>query len=334
MKQRLFSGIQPSGNLTIGNLFGAMKNWVELQDQYESFFCIVDLHSITVPDNTDELALKSKETALLYLAAGIDHTKSTVFIQSHVPLHAHLAWILNCHTYLGELEKMTQYKEKSEKHQQRSTAGLFTYPVLMAADILLYQTHIVPVGDDQVQHLELTRDLAKRINNKYSPGAEMLKVPEYFIPEVGARIKGLQNPEKKMSKSTDNKNDSIFLLDSVDEIEKKIMKAVTDTENSIYFDEDKKPGISNLLTILSLSKNQTIDQTVKQCENMQYGEFKKTVAQALIAHIEPIQKRYYELDAQENIGNILRNGAQHAHKIAQSTVHSLEAQMGFYPGTE
>ena len=245
-KKRIFSGVQPSGHLTIGNYLGAIKNWVELQDDYDSFYCIVDLHALTVRQDPKELRRRSLSVFALYLACGLDADKNTIFVQSHVSAHAELAWILNCYTYMGELSRMTQFKEKARRHKDNINAGLFTYPVLMAADILLYQAHLVPVGADQKQHLEITRDIAQRFNSIYG---DVFVIPEAYIPKVAARIMNLQEPTKKMSKSDENENAFISMLDTSDVIMRKFRRAVTDSEAQVRYDEENKPGISNLMNI-------------------------------------------------------------------------------------
>lgn len=325
-KPRILSGIQPSGSLHIGAYFGALKNWVELQYNYDPYFCIVDLHAITVEQDPQRLHHQIIELAKLYIATGIDPEHSKIFIQSHVPQHAELAWILNCFTYMGELEKMTQYKDKAAKNQQRASVGLFAYPVLMAADILLYQTDLVPVGEDQTQHIELTRDLAKRLNNRFKK--DIFKIPESFIPKMGARIKGLQDPTKKMSKSSTNKNDMIYLLDDQKTIIKKINKSVTDAENKIRFDIHEKPGISNLLTILSTLTQKSIETLEQEYADAQYGEFKKDVSIKLCETLDPIQEKYHAIDDNE-IREILHNHAKLAQNTAQDTLRMLYSEIGF-----
>ncbi|MEK7856200.1 MAG: tryptophan--tRNA ligase, partial [Acidobacteriota bacterium] len=255
MKKRIFSGAQPTGSLHIGNYLGALKNWVDLQDEYEAFYCIVNLHAITLPQDPKTLRQKTLDLARIYLAAGVDPQKSTIFIQSDVPEHAELTWVLSCQARMGELERMTQFKDKGKGNAERAGVGLFTYPILMAADILLYQTDLVPVGQDQKQHLELSRDLAERFNRDFG---ETFRIPEPFIPKAGASIKSLQDPAKKMSKSDENLNGSIFLLDDADTITKKIKRAVTDSGTEITFDETR-PAITNLLTIYQLLTERSAD---------------------------------------------------------------------------
>jgi len=323
-KPIIFSGIQPSGTLHIGAYFGALKNWIDLQKDYHTYFCIVDLHAITVFQEPEKLQKNTLDLAKLYIASGINPEESTIFIQSQVSAHAELAWVLNCFTSMGELEKMTQFKDKSA-NKKRPSNGLFSYPALMAADILLYNTDLVPVGEDQTQHLELTRTLAKRLNNKYNQ--ELFKIPEVFIPKVGARIRGLQNPTKKMSKSNENKNDAIFMLDDAATITKKINKAVTDTEGRVYFDQENKPGVSNLLTILSACCGTSIEDLQKEYDGVQYGQFKKGVAEHLIAILQPIQDKYHAMSDAELL-ELLRKNAQQADDVSQETLQRLYSAMG------
>lgn len=323
---RILSGIQPSGQLHIGAYLGALKNWVELQYEYDPYFCIVDLHAITVPQDPQNLHDRTLELAKLYIACGIDIKHSKIFLQSHVPQHAELAWVLNCFTYMGELEKMTQFKDKSANNQQRASSGLFNYPVLMAADILLYQANLVPVGEDQTQHLELTRDLAKRLNNKYNQ--ELFVIPEGFTPKEGARIKGLQNPEKKMSKSSTNQNDVLYLLDDEKTITKKINKSVTDAEGIVKFDPKNKAGISNLMNILSAITGASLESIEKEFEGQQYGAFKQHVASVIYEHLQPIQEKYHELDDTKTKA-ILTEHAELAKKITSKTLDSVYKAIGF-----
>lgn len=287
----IFSGIQPSGTITLGNYLGALKHFVDLQENNQCYFCIVDEHAITVPQDPKQLQQNIRSLAALYIAVGIDPLKSTLFIQSEVPAHAQLGWVMQCISYIGELERMTQFKDKSAGKDAVS-AGLLTYPPLMVADILLYKTDIVPVGEDQKQHLELTRDLAERFNKKYN---EIFTIPEVSIPKVGSRIMSLQDPTKKMSKSDPNTKAFISMLDDEKQIEKKIKSAVTDSEGIIKFDKDNKAGVSNLLTIYSICSNQSIENLEKQYEGKGYGEFKADVAGTVINTIKPIQERYYSL---------------------------------------
>lgn len=380
MKKRIFSGAQPTGELHIGNYLGALKNWVNLQNEYESFFCIVNLHAITMPQDPKVLKQKTLDLARIYLASGIDPEVSTVFIQSDVSEHAELAWTLNCIARMGELERMTQFKDKSQKsnagylkqrenrsiwdsiaeriikldlekhpdlstnliiselvqtevekalqeitksNTERSSVGLFTYPVLMASDILLYQTDLVPVGKDQKQHLELSRDLAERFNRDFG---EAFVVPEPFIPPVGANILSLQDPTKKMSKSDENANGSIFLLDDADTILKKFKKAVTDSGTDIKFDESR-PAINNLLTIYQLMTDKTPEECVANFEGKGYGHFKTELAESVIEFLKPFQEKAKSY-SDEELNEILKNGAGKARTIARETLNDVYTKMG------
>lgn len=320
----IFSGIQPSGVITLGNYIGAMKQFVELQDDYNCYFCIVDQHAITVPQ--DRLALRKniRSLAAFYLAVGIDPNKSTLFIQSEVPAHAQAGWILQCIAYIGELERMTQFKDKSAGKEAVS-AGLLTYPPLMAADILLYSTDIVPVGEDQKQHIELTRDLAERFNKRYG---DIFTIPEARIPKIGARIMSLTDPTKKMSKSDPNQKSYITLLDDAKTIEKKVKSAVTDSEGIIRYDKEKKPGVSNLLTIYSILANEPIEQLEARYVGKGYGEFKADVAEAIINTLTPIQEKYYELMESSKLDDILDEGAEKANRVANKMLKKMENAIG------
>lgn len=320
----IFSGIQPSGTLTLGNYLGALKQFVELQDDYECYFCIVDEHAITVPQDRLELRKNIRSLAALYLASGIDPKKATLFIQSEVPAHTQLGWIMQSISYIGELERMTQFKDKSQGKEAVSSA-LLTYPPLMAADILLYQTNIVPVGDDQKQHLELTRDLAQRFNNRYN---EVFTIPEIRIPKVGARIMSLQDPTKKMSKSDTNERGFISMLDEPKRIEKKIKSAVTDSDGVVKYDKENKPGISNLLTIYSSCTGESIESLEAKYEGKGYGEFKQDVANAVIQVLQPIQERYKELIDSDMLDDILDEGAEKAAYVANKTLRKAKKAMG------
>lgn len=323
MKKRLFSGAQPTGELHIGNYLGALKNWVALQDEYDSFFCIVNLHAITLPQDPASLRQKTLDLARIYLAAGIDPERSTVFIQSDVKEHAELAWVLSCNARMGELERMTQFKDKGKGNAERAGVGLFTYPILMAADILLYQTDLVPVGQDQKQHLELSRDLAERFNRDYG---ETFKVPEPFIPKAGASIKSLQDPEKKMSKSDENLAGSIFLLDDADTITKKIKRAVTDSGTTIEFDETR-PSINNLLTIYQLVTDKTADECVAHFQGKMYGHFKTELAEAVVEFLRPFQDRVKQYD-DNTLREILDRGAEKARDVAAETLTDVYRKLG------
>ncbi|TWT27978.1 tryptophan--tRNA ligase [Planomicrobium sp. CPCC 101110] len=322
--KKIFSGVQPTGTVTLGNYIGAFKQFTELQDEYECIFCIVDLHAITMPQDRLELRKTIKSLAALYLAVGIDPEKATLFIQSEVPAHAQAGWMMQCISSIGELERMTQYKDKSAKNATVSS-GLLTYPPLMAADILLYQTDVVPVGDDQKQHIELTRDLAERFNKKFN---DVLTIPEIRIAKNGARIMSLQDPTKKMSKSDSNKKGVISLLDDLKTIEKKIKSAVTDSEGVVKFDTENKPGVSNLLTIEAALTNTTIKELEKKYEGSGYGDFKAAVAFAVTEHLAPIQARYKELLDSEELDLILDRGAEKANALANKTLKKMENAMG------
>lgn len=322
MRKRIFSGAQPTGELHIGNYLGAIKNWVALQDEYEAFYCIVNLHAITLPQDPAGLRRKTLDLAKIYLAAGVDPDLATIFIQSDVAEHAELTWILSCISRMGELERMTQFKDKG-KGNERAGVGLFTYPVLMAADILLYQTDLVPVGRDQKQHLELSRDLAERFNRDFG---ETFKVPDPYIAKAGASIKSLQDPAKKMSKSDENLNGSIFLLDDADTIAKKFKRAVTDSGTEITFDESR-PAITNLLTIYQLVTDQTPEECMTHFEGKGYGQFKGELADATIEFLRPFQARVKDYDDGALI-TILDAGAKKARSIAAVTVRDVYRRMG------
>ncbi|MBM7096121.1 MULTISPECIES: tryptophan--tRNA ligase [Alteribacter] len=320
----IFSGIQPSGTLTIGNYLGAMKHFVGLQEDNNCYFCIVNQHAITVPQDKEALKKQTRSLAALYLATGIDPEKSTLFIQSEVPGHAQLAWMLQCVSYIGELERMTQFKDKSAGKEGVS-AGLLTYPPLMAADILLYNTDIVPVGEDQKQHLELTRNLAERFNNKYN---DIFTVPEVRIPKVGARIMSLTEPTKKMSKSAENQKSFISMLDDEKTITKKIKSAVTDSEGIVRYDKENKPGVSNLLSIYSLFSDMSIEELEAKYEGKGYGDFKGDLAEVVVAALKPIQDRYNELIGSDELDRILDEGAEKANRHARKTLSKAERAMG------
>jgi tryptophanyl-tRNA synthetase len=324
MMKTIFSGIQPSGTLTLGNYIGAMRQFVELQHDYNCYFCIVDQHAITVPQDRLELRKNIRSLAALYLAVGIDPEKSTLFIQSEVPAHAQAGWILQCLSYIGELERMTQFKDKS-KGKEAVSAGLLTYPPLMAADILLYSTDLVPVGEDQKQHLELTRDLAERFNKKYN---DIFTIPQVRIPKVGARIMSLQDPTKKMSKSDPNQKAFISLLDEPKQIEKKIKSAVTDSEGVVRYDKENKPGISNLLSIYSILGNISIEELEAMYQGKGYGEFKSDLAEVIVNALAPIQEKYYKLIDSEELDDILDKGAEKANKVASKMLKKMENAIG------
>ncbi len=323
MKKRIFSGAQPTGNLHIGNYLGALKNWVNLQNEYESFFCIVNLHAITLPQNPEILKQKTLDLARIYLASGVDPKISTIFIQSDVSEHAELTWILNCVARMGELERMTQFKDKGKDNAERAGVGLFTYPVLMASDILLYQTDLVPIGQDQKQHLELTRDLAERFKRDFG---ETFKIPDAFIPPVGAKILSLQEPTKKMSKSDENANGSIFLLDDADTITKKIKRAVTDSGTDIKFDESR-PAINNLLTIYQLMTDKAAEECETLFDGTGYGHFKAELAETIVEFLRPFQEKAKSFQDEE-LKRILKDGAEKARIIARETLQDVYEKMG------
>ena len=327
MQKVVFSGVAPSGTIHLGNYLGAIKNWVELQETHSCIFCVVDLHAITVPQDPEKLRQKILEVAAIYLAAGIDSEKSIVFIQSHNPDHTELAWILNTIAKIPEMERMTQFKDKSKDNKETINMGLFDYPVLMASDILLYSTDIVPVGEDQKQHVELTKALARRFNQQFG---ETLKVPEAMIKKEGARIMGLDDPTKKMSKSAKSPANYIALTDSPDTIRKKIQKAVTDSGSEVRFDPETKPAISNLLTIYSLVSDTPVNQLEKKYkDHTSYAEFKKDLAEAIISYLSPFQEKYNELMANPGqIKKILDQGAQSAKKISSQTMSGVKNKIG------
>ncbi|OCA89973.1 MULTISPECIES: tryptophan--tRNA ligase [unclassified Bacillus (in: firmicutes)] len=320
----IFSGIQPTGLVTLGNYIGALRQFVELQNDSHCYFCIVDHHAITVPQDRLELRKNIRNLAALYLAVGIDPEKATIFIQSEVPAHTEAGWIMQCNTSIGELERMTQYKDKS-KSQVSVSAGLLTYPPLMAADILLYQTNIVPVGDDQKQHVELTRDIAERFNKKYG---DVFTIPDIQLPASGARIMALQEPTKKMSKSDPNKKSTISLLDDLKQVEKKIKSAVTDSEGIVKFDKENKPGISNLLSIHSALSGESIESIEKRFVGKGYGDFKAEVANVVVETLRPIQERHQELLNSPELDEILDKGALEANKAANKTLRKMKNAIG------
>ncbi|KSU84846.1 MULTISPECIES: tryptophan--tRNA ligase [Fictibacillus] len=320
----IFSGIQPSGTITLGNYLGALQHFVDYQEDNHCYFCVVNQHAITVPQDPVQLKKNSRSLAAMYLAVGIDPEKSTLFIQSEVPAHTKMGWVLQCVAYIGELERMTQFKDKS-KGKDAVSAGLLTYPPLMAADILLYGTELVPVGDDQKQHIELTRDLAERFNHKYR---EIFTIPEPRIPKVGARIMSLVDPTKKMSKSDANVNAFISILDDETVITKKIKRATTDSDGVVKYDKENKPGISNLLTIYSLCSGESIEELERKYEGKGYGDFKEGAARAVVGRLKPIQERYYRLIESEELDHILDHGAEKANRVANKMLNKAERAMG------
>ncbi|MCV2884366.1 tryptophan--tRNA ligase [Aestuariibacter sp. AA17] len=331
-KPIVLSGCQPSGQLTIGNYMGALRQWVNMQDDHDCLYMLVDLHAITVRQDPKALYEACLDGLALYIACGIDPEKSTLFVQSHVPEHAQLAWILNCYAQMGELNRMTQFKDKSAKNVSNINVGLFAYPTLMAADILLYQANQVPVGDDQKQHLELTRDIATRMNNIY--GNDLFTIPDPFIPEFGARIMSLQDPTKKMSKSDDNPNNFVGLLEEPKKVAKKIKRAVTDSDEQarIYFDREEKPGVSNLLTLLSCATGRSIDELVPEYEDKMYGHLKTDVADAVVSFLEPMQEKYRAIrDDKAYLDSVMRAGAEKASAKASVTLSNVYKAVGFIP---
>jgi len=326
-KKIIFSGMQPTGFPSLANYIGAIRNWGELQEAYNCLYCIVDMHAITVRQNPAELRKRARDLLTLYIATGLDPEKNTIYMQSHVPAHAELGWILNCFTYMGELSRMTQFKEKSARHAENINAGLFTYPTLMAADILLYQTDLVPVGDDQKQHIELCRDVAQRFNGIYG---DVFKIPEPHIRKVGARIMSLQEPEKKMSKSeTENMNNVIFLLDSPDVVMGKFKRAMTDSGAEVRAAEDK-PGITNLLTIYSSLAGKTIAEAEKDFDGKGYGDFKKAVGETVVDALRPIQAKFAELSKDKAyIDGIIKTNAERANHMAFKTIQKVKKKVGF-----
>ena len=328
-KDIIFSGIQPSGELTIGNFVGSLRNWVELQDQADCIFSVVNEHAITVRQDPKVLRENTFNTLALFLASGIDPKKSIIFLQSHVPAHCELAWVLNCYTQIGELNRMTQFKDKAKRYANNITAGLFNYPVLMAADILLYQANKVPVGDDQLQHIELTRDIAGRFNSLYG---ETFVLPEGMLPKAGRRLMSVQDPTKKMSKSDDNPKNVIRMLEDPKSILKKIKSAVTDMDNPplVAFDWDKKPGISNLLELMSAATGREIPELVEHFKGSMYGSFKSEVGEAVVALLEPIQQRYREIRNDEGyMQEIFEQGAAKAAERAAKTLKVVYDKIGF-----
>lgn len=325
-KKVLFSGMQSTGNLTLGNYLGALKNWVTLSDEYECFYSVVDMHSITVRQNPAELRKRARALLALYIAAGLDPEKNCIYYQSHVSGHAELAWILNCFTYMGELQRMTQFKDKSAKHADNINAGLFTYPVLMAADILLYQADVVPVGKDQMQHLELTRDIAQRFNGIYG---DVFTVPEPYIGKVGAKIMSLQDPTKKMSKSDENPNASIYLMDDPDTIMRKFKRAVTDSEAQVLY-RDEQPGIKNLIDIYCACTGKTPADVEREFDGKGYGEFKPAVGEAVVDVLRPLQERVAELEKEKAyIDSVIKNNAEKAQYFSNKTLRKVQKKIGF-----
>lgn len=325
MKKRVLSGIQSTGKLTLGNYLGSIKNWTKMIDEKDCYFMIADLHTLTVRRDAKQLKEDKKSLVALYLACGLDPEKVNIFMQSDIPAHTELSWILSCYTYMGELSRMTQFKEKSEKNSDNINAGLFTYPVLMAADILLYDSDEVPVGEDQVQHLEIARDIARRFNQIYG---DTFKIPAGNKQEM-VRIMGLQNPDKKMSKSSDNPNDIIYVLDSEEEIRNKIKRAVTDSDAKVYLDKEKKSGIYNLLNIYSLIKNINIKEAEEHFSEYSYKDLKEEIADTIIDELKPIKERYLKIYANaEYIYEVLNKGKEAALKIANKKIEEVYDKIG------
>lgn len=325
-KKILFSGMQATGSLTLGNYLGALKNWVTLSEEYECFYSVVDMHSITIRQDPAELRKRARALLILYIAAGLDPKKNCIYYQSHVSGHAELTWILNCFTYMGELNRMTQFKDKAAKHADNINAGLFTYPVLMAADILLYQADVVPVGIDQMQHLELTRDVAQRFNAIYG---DVFTVPNAYIGKVGAKINSLQNPEKKMSKSDENVNASIYLMDDPDTIMRKFKRAVTDSEANICY-RDEQPGIKNLLNIYCACTEKTPEEAVAEFSGKGYGELKMGVGEAVVTVLKPLQAEVERLSEDKAyIDSIIKENVEKANYYASKTLRKVQKKVGF-----
>lgn len=328
-KKRIFSGVQPSGNITLGNYLGAIKNWVDLQDKYECIYAMMDLHTITVRQTPAELRKRTLELLALYIAAGIDPDKCTLFVQSQNSAHAELGWILNCYTYMGELQRMTQFKDKSARHADNINAGLFTYPVLMAADILLYQTDYVPVGKDQLQHIEICRDIANRFNGLYG---NVFKIPEGLLTKSGAKIMSLQEPTKKMSKSDPNPKAFISMMDDFNVIAKKIKSAVTDSEGVIEYrpEDETKAGVNNLISIMSAVTGKTPEDIVSEFDGQGYGTFKAAVADAVVETVRPIREEYDKLIKDKAyLQSIYKTGAESAHRLANRTLKKVYKKVGF-----
>ncbi len=325
-KKTLFSGMQATGTLTLGNYLGALKNWVDIADEYMTFYCVVDLHSITVRQDPAVLRKRARDLLTLYIAAGLDPEKNCIYYQSHVSGHAELSWILNCFTYMGELNRMTQFKDKAAKHADNINAGLFTYPVLMAADILLFQSDVVPVGADQMQHLEITRDIAQRFNGIYG---DVFTIPEAYLGKTGKKIMSLQDPAKKMSKSDENPNASIYLMDEPDAIIRKFKRAVTDSEACIRYAEDQ-PGIKNLIDIYSSVTGKTPEETEKEFDGKGYGEFKLAVGESVAALLKPVQDKFNELSKEKTyIDGIIKANDEKANYYALKTLRKVQKKVGF-----
>lgn len=326
-KKIILSGMQPTNDLTFGQYAGALRNWVELQHEYDSLFCVVDMHAITVRQVAATLRKRTLDVAAMYIAAGIDPDVSTLFVQSHVPEHAQLQWVLTCLTGFGECSRMTQFKDKSAQHADNVNVGLFTYPILMAADILIYNADLVPVGEDQKQHLELTRNLAERFNHHYSP---TFTVPEPFIPKVGAKIMSLQEPTKKMSKSDPNEKATIFLIDTDDEIRSKVKRAVTDSGSDVVYDWETRPGVSNLMTLHHIATGLSFAEIEASFRGLGYAPFKEAVADAVASFVRPVRERYLAIRADEDaLRATLKRGVEHARDRARKTLRKVYKKTGF-----
>lgn len=324
-KKVLYSGMQATGTLTLGNYLGALKNWVSISDEYECFYGVMDLHSLTIRQEPANFRKNARNLYALYVAAGLDPEKNCLYYQSHVSAHAELGWILDCFTYMGELNRMTQFKDKAAKHADNINAGLYTYPVLMAADILLYQADLVPVGVDQKQHLEICRDIAERFNNLYG---EVFKIPEAYIPEAGAKIMSLQEPERKMSKSDENENATVRLLDDTDTVIRKFKRAVTDSGNEVRFSEDK-PGVSNLMTIYGCVTGKTMEEIEKEFDGKGYGDFKLAVGECVADELRPLQERYYALlEDKTYIEKCIKENDEKAQYFANKTLRKVQKKVG------
>ena len=325
-KKILYSGMQATGSLTLGNYLGALINWKNLNEEYECFFGVMDLHSLTVRQEPAEFRKRARELFALYVAAGLDPEKNCIYYQSHVSSHAELAWILNCYTYMGELNRMTQFKDKSAKHADNINAGLFTYPVLMASDILLYQANVVPVGKDQLQHLEITRDIAQRFNSLYG---DVFTIPEPYTGKVGARVMSLQDPTKKMSKSDENPNASIYLMDDPDTIRRKFKRAVTDSDTQVRYDVENKPGVSNLMDIYNAITGNTNEQTEKEFEGRGYGDFKTAVGEAAVGLLAPLQERFNEIKNDKSyLDSMIKQNDEKAYYFSQKTLRKVKKKIG------
>lgn len=326
-KKVLYSGMQATGNLTLGNYLGALSNWVNLNEEYDCFFGVMDMHSITIRQNPAEFRQRARNLFALYVAAGLDPEKNCIYFQSHVSSHAELSWILSCYTYMGELNRMTQFKDKSAKHADNINAGLYTYPILMAADILLYQADVVPVGKDQLQHLEITRDIAQRFNGIHG---DVFTIPEAYMGKIGAKVMSLQDPDKKMSKSDENPNGSIYLMDDPDTIRRKFKRAVTDSDTQVRYDEKNKPGVTNLIDIYCASTGKSKDDVEKEFDGRGYGEFKAAVGESVVAVLSPIQQRFEELKNDKSyLDQMIKANDEKAFYTSQKTLRKVKKKIGY-----